>query len=254
MNHLQSYNLFEGVDFKKLDLKGDFQMLNDLMFDGKLKPVPLRIMNTKNVVGLMSYEEFFIGNDRAGSKVKDIGISNYYEMERNQYLAVLAHEMIHLWMEQNGLREKDHHGPIFMKKLKELNDKFPEYDIKKSEDAALFKVSGNKIKEYGVVLIDESAGEKVPEHLGVYSVIVVQPSVVENEQAINDFIEGMKKYALHKFRALTIGIYKSKYPDLSKWKVKKSLSLTSLELYSLTPEQAKAIMEDGTEIMKIKLK
>ena len=64
----------------------------------------------------------------------------------------------------------------------------------------------------------------------------------------------MKKYALHKFRALTIGIYKSKYSDLSKWKVKKSLSLTSLELYAISPEQAKDIMADGKEIKTVKLK
>ena len=118
LNHITSYALFEGVDFKKVDLKADFDMINDLMFDGKLKPVKLRIMSTKNVVGLLSFEGFAEIDGKTSkilcSKVKDIGISDFYDMERQEYLNVLAHEMIHLWMVQNNLDEKDPHGPIFM--------------------------------------------------------------------------------------------------------------------------------------------
>lgn len=149
-------------------------------------------------------------------------------------------------MEQNGIREKDPHGPLFMKKIKELNEKFPEYNIKKSENAGDYNVSGGKAKEYGVVIFDNS---------GDYSIVVVQPTVVDDVKALDEFIEGIKKYALYTFKGeLTIGIYKSKYPDLSKWKVKKSLSLTSLELYVLTPEQAKDVKSEGIEIRSVKLK
>jgi hypothetical protein len=198
-------------------------------------------MNTKNVVGLMSYEK--TGNER---KVKDIGISNFYKMGRKEYLSVLAHEMIHLWMEQNGIHERDPHGPKFLAKVAELNAKFPEYNIKKSENAGEYNVSGGKPKEYGSVIFNNS---------GVFSIVVVQPTVVDDEKALDEFIEGIKKYALHTFRGeLTIDIYKSNYSDLSKWKVKKSLSLKSLELYAITPEQAADIKLEGTEIKSIKLK
>lgn len=234
-------DLYESVDYKTLDLQADFDMLNKLMFDNSLKRVPLRIMNTKNVVGLMSYDK--TSGER---KVKDIGISNFFKMERQEYLNVLAHEMIHLWMEQNGIYERDPHGRKFLAKVAELNAKFPEFNIKKSENAGDYNVSSEKNKEYGVVIFDEA---------GVYSIVVVQPSVVEDEKALDDFIEGIKKYASHKFvKSLNINIYKSKYSDLSKWKVKKSLSLNSLALYVLTPEQASIIKSEGTEIRKIKIK
>lgn len=229
--------LFEDfVDYKKLDLRADFDMLNKLMFDGKLRPVRLRIMTTKNVVGLMSYD---------GQSVKDIGISNYYKMERQEYLNVLAHEMIHLWLEQNGVREKDGHGPKFMAKLKELNERFPEFSIKKTENAGDYDVSGERSGEYGALVFDED---------GVFSIVVVQPSIVDDSAGLDKFFDDFKKYALHRFRKLTVGVYRSDYPDLQKWKVKRKLSLSNLELYVLRPDQAEAIAKAGVEIRKVHLK
>lgn len=230
MKHIKDISLFESegshINPAQTDMQADYDMLNKKMFDGELPRVPLRWMSTKNVVGLMSYDE-----DR---KIRDVGISTYYKLNRQQYLDVLAHEMIHVWMEHKGIRERDPHGPKFLAKVKELNDRFPEFSIKKTENAADYEISGKvKIKEYGVVLFDE--GEEC-------GIVVVDPaSIVDDEKVVNDFIEGIKKYALYRFKKLTLRIYKSSHPDLPKFKMKKSLSLKSLALYDIKKESADEI-------------
>jgi hypothetical protein len=230
MINIKGFNDFinESVDLKTMDMQADFDRLNTLMFDDEIKRVPLRWMSTKNVVGLMSFDE--------DGKIRDIGISTFYKFTKQQYLDVLAHEMIHAWMEQKGIREKDPHGSKFLAKVAELNQKFPDFSIKKSENAADYSTSGIfKTKEYGVVLFDED---------GVYSIVVVNPNVMDDEKSLDEFIDGIKKYALYKFKKLAISMYKSSHPDLPKFRIKKSLSLKSLELYALSPEFAKDIQKD----------
>lgn len=228
MKHIKPISLFESIDTKSIDLKSDYDKLNKMMFDGVLPDVKLRWMNTKNVLGLMTYDE--------DGNIKDVGISTFYKLTHQQYLDVLAHEMIHVWIEHKGIKERDPHGRVFMNKVADLNKRFPEFSIRKSENAADYNVSASaSIKEYGVVIFDE--GDK-------YSVVVVNSSVMNDDNALTEFIEGIKKYGLYKFRKLTINFYKSANPDLAKFKVKKSLSLKSLELYVIKPELVKDIEND----------
>ena len=220
--------LYESFDVKQADLKDDFDMLNDKMFGGKLARPHLRLMATKYKLGVMAYTK--------EGKIEYVGISSLYDITRQQYLDILAHEMIHVWMEQTGQDEKDHHGRKFMAKLEELNARFPEFKIRKSENAADYNVSGAvKVKEYGVVLFDED---------GEWSIVVVNPAVIDDEKALDEFVAGIKKYGSHKFKKLTMQFYKSSNPDLPKFKIKKNLSLRSLELYVLDPKLAGEIRKE----------
>lgn len=228
MKHLRLFESFDSLDFKSVDMKKDFDMLNDKMFGGEIKRVPVRWMSTKYKLGVMAFNE--------NGEIEYVAISNFYKITRQQFLDILAHEMIHIWMEQKGMREKDPHGQKFMTKMEELNKRFPEFSIRKSENVSDYNIAGSGVmKEYGVVLFDED---------GRYSLVVVNSKVMDDDAAINEFIEGIRKYGLHKFRKLKISMYKSSNPDLPKFKIKKSLSLRSLELFVLTPELAKEIQQD----------
>jgi len=228
MKHIKTMHIFESEQFnlKSANMLADFNMLNKMMFDGEIKPVPLRLMRTKYKLGVMAYT--------SSGDIEYVGISDFYSITRQQYLDILAHEMIHVWMEQKGMRERDHHGTKFMSKLEELNKKFPQFGIRRSENAADYNVSGStKSKEYGVVLFAED---------DKFSLVAVNSSVVDDDKALDEFVEGIKKHALSQFKKLKIRIYKSSHPDIPKFKVKRNLSLKSLELFVLTPELAKEIM------------
>lgn len=51
-----------------------------------------------------------------------------------------------------------------------------------------------KANEYGAVIFEEENS--------TYSIVVVNKSAI-NDVAIDEFLTGIKKYALHKFRSLT---------------------------------------------------
>jgi hypothetical protein len=207
------------------------------MFDGKLKIVPLRWMRTKNKLGVMAYDE--------NGNIQYVAISDFYNITHQQYLDVLAHEMIHVWLEQLGVREKDPHGSKFIAKVNELNARFPKFNIKKTENAADYTVANSKANEYGAVIFEEENS--------TYSIVVVNKSAI-NDVAIDEFLTGIKKYALHKFRSLTIDIYKSSDPELTKFKIKRSLSLNSLELFVAKEELIKQIKSNGKLVSHTVLK
>lgn len=234
MNHIKDFHLFESdkFDHKTTDMQADYDMLNDKLFDGKLQKVTLRWMRTKYKLGVMAY------NDKG--EIEYVGISNMYALTRQQYLNVLAHEMIHVYMEQNGMIEKDPHGPKFMSILDDLNQKNPDFQIAKSENAADFNVADNApAKTYGVIIIDDD---------GELSLIAVQESVISNEKAIDEFINGLKGQAEHgvfmRSKSVTVSIYRSNHPDIPKFKIKKSLSLRSMELYVVYENMASEIRMD----------
>ena len=216
------------LDFKSVDMQSDYNRLNQEMFNGELAPVPLKWIHQKYKIGITVFN--------SDGSVDYAGVSNFYNITRQQYLDVLAHEMIHVWIAQKGLREPNHHGPIFMAKLDELNVRFPNFKITKTENAADYNISGLVTpKEYGVVLFDED---------GKFSVVVVNAEVMDNKEAIEEFIGGMKSHGAIHFKNLKLRLYKSSYPDLAKFKIKKSLSLRAMEVFVLTDEMAAEIQQD----------
>lgn len=238
MKYIKDIGLFEAehIDYNKIDLRAEFDHINTRLFDGKVKPVPLRWMNSKNTVGLMSYD---------GQNIRDIGISYYYKMSLQELRNVLAHEMIHAYLEQTGVKERDAHGPRFTRMREELNKKFPEYNIVKSENAEEFEVSSYaRIKEYGVVIFDE---------IEAISLVVVPVDLITDNN-LADFIVWLKKYGLHIFRKLTVSVYKSSHPEIAKFKMKKSLTPKRMETYVITRELADEIKKDGTLVLEEKLK
>lgn len=243
MKHIQEYKLFESLGY---NLQDDYNMINDLMFEGKLKPVPLRWMSTKYKLGVMAYTE-------SGS-IEYVGISTFYKLTRQQYLDVLAHEMIHVYMEQNSIKERDHHGSKFMAILDDLNKRFPEFKIAKSENAIDFQVGKNsKIKTYGVVLFDTVKRDNTND----ISIVAVQQNVLDDNKQLDEFIDGLIKQANIAFlhdKTVSIEVYKSAHPDIPKFKIKKSLSLRSMELFVIGDEMAEDIRNESELISKVKIK
>jgi len=239
MDHLIRYDLFESMSH---DLRADYDMINELMFGGELKRVPLRWMSTKYKLGVMAYGQ--------GGEIEYVGISDFYELTRQQYLDVLAHEMIHVYMEQKGMRERDHHGPKFMSILDDLNRRFPEFKIAKSENANDFKAkSGSKVGTYGVVLFDMGKDD--------LSLVAVNVAAVDDKAQLDEFLDGLAKQAQGAFlreKSVSVEVYRSQHPDIPKFKIKRSLSLRSMELFVVNRKTAEEIRTDSELVSKLKIK
>jgi hypothetical protein len=238
---------------KTINLESDFNMLNGKLFNNELEIVPLKWFKSKKVLGLCHLEVDYIvsrfGKKRKVSeKAVGISISSFYELTYQQYLDVLAHEMIHLCIAQKGIKDDNDHGRRFYAMMDDINRRFKEFNIKQSEDADLYAVStpNNKIKELGVLLFNIDNND--------YSITVVSEKIIEDRVLLEEFTEKFKKIVPTYFpRAKTMFMtaYKCRIPALSKFKVKRALNL-NLELFTLT-DTLKQQIEASSKIIEKKL-
>jgi hypothetical protein len=157
--------------------------------------------------------------------IKGVKISTFYKLTRQQYLDVLAHEMIHVCISQKQIKDNDAHGRRFMAMMDEINRKFPEFNVKKSENANDYAVStpDNKIKELGVLIFNTDNED--------YTICVTSEKIIEDRALLENFAESFKRIIPQYFpraRTMTMTAYKCRIPALSSFKVKRKLNLSNL--------------------------
>jgi predicted SprT family Zn-dependent metalloprotease len=228
---------------EEIDMQKEFDYLNNLMFDNKVKPVKLQWFNSKTKLGLLRH---------LGSEVVSLSISKFYNINKKQFMETLAHEMIHALMVQNSIFEKDDHGSKFMRILNDLNTKFPQYNIKKTEDASEYTVKSDSKKSIGVVLFNHGGNDN--------SCVCVTEDIINNETELDNFVDELKAYMKRvpmnvfvKDPSVDISFYKCSNPDLLSFKIKRKLSLSNLQFFSVNAKTLKDI-EEGDLIKKVKLK
>jgi hypothetical protein len=248
-NKVDSY-----IDFKTTDMLSDYKMLNTKLFNSELEIVPLKWMKNKTKLGVMSYNREIIIDSNGKKQVKEtingVKISTFYQLTRQQYLDVLAHEMIHVCISQKGIKDNNDHGRRFTAMKDDINRKFPEFSVKQSENADDYAVStpNNVIKELGAIVFKINEDD--------YSIIVVNEKMVEDRVLLDGFAEKFKGIISMNFptaRTMTMTVYKAKIPALAKFKVKRTLSFKSLELFTLNDTLRKQL-EASSKIMEVKLK
>lgn len=235
-------NKIEYIDFNSINLQKEFDYLNDLMFDNKILPITIKWFKSKTKIGLLTHTK---------TVVDKLEISNFYKMTMKQFQETLAHEMIHAYMVQNNIFEKNDHGTKFFNILNDLNSRFPQFNIKKSEDASEFSVNSIKSKSIGALLFNTD---------NEYSVIFVSLDIINSSESIDKFIEDLKSYIkrvplniFYKDKSVEIELYKCSNPDLLSFKIKRTLTLSNLSFFSVNDKTLSNIKE-GDFIKTIKLK
>lgn len=239
----------EYVDIRKIKLEEVFNYVNNLMFDNKVEmPDKLEWFKNKSKLGLCT---------TVGNKVKSIKISTFYKLTEKQLLEIMAHEMIHAYITQQNIKDNGHHGRYFTKILNELNRKHPEYNITPTEDGAYFSVDSNIKKPIGVILFIYNDGKNISTD---YEAIYVNKQVIDNNDELKQFVNNLKSYIenmpvniFSKHRDVKIEFYKCDNPDLSKFKLKRSLKLTGMGFYGVNEGELRKIRE-GDLFNTIKLK
>lgn len=249
-NKGQSFvNESEGVfiDPKDYDLARDFDILNTMMFEGKLPKCILKFYKSKHKIGLYEFNKKGVG-------MNTIKISTTYKLTQQTLRNVLAHEMIHHFIASNNIVDNAAHGRKFESIRKELNRKHKGFEIMPKEDAALFSVS-----------TDGSTGLKyialVWEFDGDYGITVVNGKVKDKD--IHNFVADFRKYMdrqpMHIFarnKYATLKIYRSDFPDLATYKVKRSMKLSNFQIFGLDKADIKNyfLKEAKNPIVEEKLK
>ena len=237
-------SLFENNSFNHLeaDFVSDFNRLNDMLFDGKLISVKIKLINTKRIAGEIRF---------VNGEISYIGISSFYKFTKEQYLSILAHEMIHTYIHQMGLRDSDSHGRVFLRMVDELNNKQNEFNISKTENISDVIVKSEDEKEIGAILFTFNKDD--------YGVVFINSKLINDKNELDKFCDLLKKYMeypLNVFRkdtSVQLDFYKCFNSDLSKFKIKRILNLKSLEIEKVDSNIINKIKE-GEKITSCKLK
>lgn len=104
-------------------IKEKFDYYNKLCFEGKL-PMPSIKLNTRYAT--MGITKVHVRRLSNGNIIKDIyiEISNRQDLPEEEYIDTLVHEMIHYYIEYNGLQDNSMHGNLFLAKMNEIISRF----------------------------------------------------------------------------------------------------------------------------------
>ena len=101
-----------------LFLKDRFAYFNSLCFDGRLPAVNLRISSSLRTMGTFSHPR---GDRRAVPSQLTLSISNRLDLEEKTIEDTIIHEMIHLYIYWNGIKDSSTHGVQFKEQMRRIN-------------------------------------------------------------------------------------------------------------------------------------
>ncbi len=103
-------------------LEERFDTFNRMCFDGALPRIPIKLSNARGFVGRLQYRPV---RDWRGRVVRHedfvLRVSRHFDLTEAEVEDTLIHEMIHLWIAVNGIRDSSTHGRAFRAKMKEIN-------------------------------------------------------------------------------------------------------------------------------------
>jgi hypothetical protein len=105
-----------------IDLNEKFRLLNDVCFDGRLKPIIVKYWNWPGADGV-----FLQHADLTGIYQYSIEINLALGASEDRLISVLMHEMTHYWIVSSKIKAKNEHGKRFKKKLSEVESRWGSY-------------------------------------------------------------------------------------------------------------------------------
>jgi predicted SprT family Zn-dependent metalloprotease len=131
----------EIVNFKEINLQNEFRKLNDLLFDGKLKPVQMLWNNRKVAHGVVKASRNRVTNEIS---VHSLSMSQFLKIPYRFFKDVLAHEMIHVYLLQKGIN--DGHGLHFRNEMNRINQMGLGFKVTVTSNESNFEVSDHMAK------------------------------------------------------------------------------------------------------------
>lgn len=206
----EEYNAEDVVDFDNINLRKEFNKLNNILFNGEVPEIPLKWSKRKTALGHVRQKI-----NRATGQIFDmeLWISTFFEVTYRQFLNVLAHEMIHVLLNtQNSNNTFDPHGREFMREAERINSLGLGFNITKTngEDLALSKQTKERISGQEKIAI-------VFDFDGQYSVAVTTPRVYKRDHynLLNTLQHVTNK---GRFKRIEVNVIKSSNPELMRYR------------------------------------
>jgi len=103
------------------NLREWFAVFNQRYFEGKLSEPKFAVGKSRTRLGSLSWKThrkllFGVKCDYT------IRLSNYYDVEERDFKNVLLHEMIHLYIESQYVKDTSSHGVVFRRMMRTINE------------------------------------------------------------------------------------------------------------------------------------
>ena len=105
-------------------VKQKFQEFNELCFEGKLKPLPFRVVAARSFLGEVTYHKEKNPDGTWHYYGFIFKISTVIDMPENEIDDVILHEMIHYYIFSNQIQDTSPHGEVFTTMMKDINVRF----------------------------------------------------------------------------------------------------------------------------------
>lgn len=137
---LETINNKDVIDFNDINLSSEFNGLNDLLFRGEIVPIPIRWGLDKDRIGSL----YYVKDDAGKYVIRGLRISKFYNLTYGQFKNTLAHEMIHVYLLQQGI--DDNHDEPFLKEMNRINGMGLGFNITVSEEFDDYPVISSHVK------------------------------------------------------------------------------------------------------------
>lgn len=101
-----------------------FNEFNELMFEGKLQPLPFKLSSARTFLGQLKYQQRRQPDGSRRFTNFQFVISTRVDLSEAEVEDTIIHEMIHYWILSNQMQDTRPHGDIFRCKMREINTKF----------------------------------------------------------------------------------------------------------------------------------
>lgn len=138
-------------------IEAKFDEFNKLIFGGELPRIPIVLSKRKGQVASFScrlYKIFFLKKKYIDPKFT---FSTRYDYTERQLEDVIIHEMIHYYIRFKGLKDEGSHGPIYVKIMNEINQKFGR-NITIKQDTKEVGLVDTKPKERIIAVLEKKDG------------------------------------------------------------------------------------------------
>ena len=155
----ESINKSDFVDFKNIDLKSIYKKVANDLYKANIVDVPIKEIHIK-VTKAKKYGARVISIKPYGSKhyyPERMEFSSLYKKTYQEILDIMAHELIHVYTHKETINDDGHHGRVFHRYMKKINDSNLPYNVTVKYDVSSDRVDTNETKQSFVVIVTDSS-------------------------------------------------------------------------------------------------
>ena len=102
-------------------IENKFREFNHLIFDDKLPILPIQLSNAKTFLGMLVYKKRRTLLGKVEHYDFRLRISIRLDLPENEVEDTIIHEMIHYYINFNGIKDTSAHGKVFRQMINDIN-------------------------------------------------------------------------------------------------------------------------------------